>query len=165
MGTKGPGMSDERWFATIREFFDHRLAFDRHLGIVVAELNSGWALMRLPFRPELLGDPFRPALHGGVISTMVDVAAGAAALTTLPFGSRCSTVDLRVDYLLPGQECDIWAEGTVLRSGSSVAVINVEITQRPDPAQESLRIATGRAVYSLKPAPEASADAALGRFG
>jgi uncharacterized protein (TIGR00369 family) len=143
-------MSDERWLATIREFFEERIAFDRHLGIELADIRPGWARMRLAYRPEFLGDPFRPALHGGVISTMVDVAAGAAALSTLPFGSRCSTVDMRVDYLLPGRPCDLWAEGTVLRTGSSVAVINVEVTQRP--GQESLRIATGRAVYSLKPA-------------
>ncbi|MBT9585937.1 PaaI family thioesterase [bacterium] len=143
-------MSQDRWFVTIKEFFEQLIAFDRHLGIEVVEIKRGWSRMRLPYRPEFLGDPFRPALHGGVISTMVDVAAGAAALSTLPSGSKCSTVDMRVDYLLPGLPCDLWAEGTVLRTGASVAVINVEITQRPE--QESLRIATGRAVYSLKSA-------------
>jgi len=150
-------MSDERWFETIKDFFEQQLPFDRFLGIRVTEVKRGWARMCLPFREELIGDPFRPALHGGVISTMADVAAGAAALSTLPYGSKCSTVDLRVDYLLPGRSCDIWAEGSVLRTGSNVAVINVEVTQQPDPAGPVLRIATGRAVYMLKPAHRKSA--------
>lgn len=142
---------DERWFTTLKKFFEENIAFDRYLGIRVDDLRPGWARMHLPYRPELLGDPIRPALHGGVLSTMVDVAAGAAALTTLPFGSKCSTVDLRVDYLLPGKPLDLWAEGTVLRSGNRVAVINVEVTQQTAD-QQTLRIATGRAVYNLKPA-------------
>lgn len=142
---------DQRWFTTLKTFFEENIAFDRYLGIKMADLKPGWARIHLPFRPELLGDPIRPALHGGVLSTLVDVAAGAAALTTLPYGSKCSTVDLRVDYLLPGRALDIWAEGTVLRSGNSVAVINVEVTQETVEGQ-TLRIATGRAVYSLKPA-------------
>lgn len=143
-------MSDERWFAQIKEFFEQSIAFDRYLGLRVVEIKHGWARMQLPYRPEFLGDPFRPALHGGVISTMVDVAAGAAALSTLPYGSKCSTVDMLVDYLLPGSACDLWAEASVLRSGSTVAVINVEILQQPEDTM--LRIATGRAVYSLKSA-------------
>ena len=140
-------MSDDKWLATVKEFFEERIAFDKHLGLRIEDIRPGWVQVRLPFRPEFLGDPFRRALHGGVISTVVDAAAGAAALSTLPFGSRCSTVDMRVDYLLPAQPEDLVAEATVLRSGNQVAVINVEVFQG-----ENQRIATGRTVYSLKAA-------------
>jgi uncharacterized protein (TIGR00369 family) len=144
---KAGGMTEEKWMATIKEFFEEHIAFDRHLGMQVADLKPGWVRVRLPFRPEFLGDPFRKALHGGVISAVVDATAGAAALSTLPYGSVCSTVDMRVDYLLPAQPEELVAEGSVLRSGNQVAVINVEVYQG-----ESQRIATGRAVYSLKAA-------------
>lgn len=133
--------------ATIKEFFEEHIAFDKHLGLIVEDLRPGWVRVRLPFKPEFVGDPFRKALHGGVISTVVDATAGAAALTTLPYGSRCSTVDMRVDYLLPARPQELMAEGSVLRSGNQVAVINVEVFQG-----ENQRIATGRAVYSLKAA-------------
>ncbi|MFN8608312.1 MAG: thioesterase family protein [Vulcanimicrobiota bacterium] len=140
-------MTDEKWMATVKEFFEEHIAFDRHLGLLIDDLKPGWVRVRLPFRAEFLGDPFRKALHGGVISTVVDATAGAAALSTLPSGSRCSTVDMRVDYLLPAQPEDLIAEGSVLRTGNQVAVINVEVFQG-----EQQRIATGRAVYSLKAA-------------
>lgn len=140
-------MDEAKWMATIKEFFEEHIAFDKHLGLEVEDLRPGWVRVRLPFRAEFVGDPFRKALHGGVISTVVDATAGAAALSTLPYGSRCSTVDMRVDYLLPAQAETLIAEGTVLRSGNQVAVINVEVFQG-----EGQRIATGRAVYSLKAA-------------
>jgi len=140
-------MVDEKWMATVREFFEEHIAFDKHLGLRIVDLKPGWVSVRLPFKSEFLGDPFRKALHGGVISTVVDATAGAAALSTLPYGSRCSTVDMRVDYLLPAQPEELFAEGTVLRTGNQVAVINVDVFQG-----ERQRIATGRAVYSLKAA-------------
>lgn len=140
-------MSDEKWMATVKEFFEEHIAFDKHLGLIVDDLRPGWVRVKLPFKPEFLGDPFRKALHGGVISTVVDATAGAAALSTLPYGSRCSTVDMRVDYLLPAQPQELVAEGTVLRTGNQVAVINVDVFQG-----DNQRIATGRAVYSLKAA-------------
>lgn len=140
-------MTDEKWMATVKEFFEEHIAFDKHLGLQIVQVKPGWVKVRLPFKPEFLGDPFRKALHGGVISTVVDATAGAAALSTLPHGSRCSTVDMRVDYLLPAQPEELFAEGTVLRTGNQVAVINVDVFQG-----EKQRVATGRAVYSLKAA-------------
>ena len=147
LGAKAAGMEQNKWMATVKEFFEEHIAFDKHLGLLIDDLRPGWVRVRLPFRPEFLGDPFRKALHGGVISTVVDATAGAAALSTLPYGSRCSTVDMRVDYLLPAQPEELIAEGSVLRTGNQVAVINVEVYQG-----ENQRIATGRAVYSLKAA-------------
>lgn len=139
-------MKQAEWFDQIRDFFEEKIAFDKHLGIRLEEIECGRALLRLPFRPEFVGDPFRPALHGGIIATMVDVAAGVASLSTLPYGSLCSTVDMRVDYLLPGQPQDLLAEAVVVRSGNRVAVVNVDIRQ------DEAHIASGRAVYNLKPA-------------
>ena len=49
--------------------------------------------LRLPFR-EQVGDPQRRAIHGGVLSTVLDVAGGTvcwAAMMSL--GARVSTVD------------------------------------------------------------------------
>ena len=136
-------------FAFIKKFFEQDIAFDRHLGLVVDEVSEGRAVCHLPYRPELLGDPFRPALHGGVTSMLVDVAAGIAAISTLPFGSRCSTVDLRVDYLRPAGPHDLWAHAEVLRTGTQVAVVEVSIRQySSEPFSE---VARGRAAYALRP--------------
>ena len=146
-------------FAVIKKFFEEDLAFDRYLGLLVEEVREGYARCRIPYKPELLGDPFRPALHGGVTSALVDASTGLAAISTLPLGSLASTVDLRVDYLRPGAPQDLFAEAQVLRSGSQIAVIEVLIYQETD--CERIETARGRAVYSLKrlkPGPPSITD-------
>lgn len=130
-------------FRMMKRFFEENIAFDKHLGIIIDEIEKGFAKLSLPFRPEFLGDPFRPALHGGVTSTLIDVAAGVAALSTVPLGSKCSTVDMRVDFLRPGKPRDLLALAKVVRVGSRVAVCNVQVYQ------EDEQIAEGRAVYSM----------------
>ena len=90
----------------------------------------------------------RPAMHGGVISTMADVAGGMAVWTSLmdPH-ARVSTIDLRVDYLRPGRLATLVAEGHVVRTGNRVAVVDVRLFHAAD---EATTIATGKGVYNVK---------------
>lgn len=124
-------------------FFENNILFNAHMGVKVDELQPGFARLHLPFREEFLGDPFRPALHGGVTSFLADVCGGLAVFTQIMPDGRCSTVDLRVDYLHPGGREDLVAEARVVRSGNKVAVTNIEIRQG-----EQL-IAEARAVYNI----------------
>ena len=54
------------------QFLEEQVAFNRYLGVQVAALTEGFARLELPFRDELVGDPFRPALHGGALSALAD---------------------------------------------------------------------------------------------
>lgn len=129
-------------------FFRRQIPFNAVLGLEVDELGEGFARIRVPFRPELVGDPVRPALHGGVLSATIDATGGAAAFTLVDLpGDRLSTIDLRVDYLRPGELKDVVCEGTVTRMGNRVASVDV-VCFHPE-ASERL-IATGKGVYSVK---------------
>jgi uncharacterized protein (TIGR00369 family) len=89
-------------FEHVTHFMDELVAFNKHLGVTVYHLTSGHCVLRLPPAPFLTGDPMRPAIHGGVLSTLIDTAGGAACFTRAESDDRLSTVDLRVDYLRPG---------------------------------------------------------------
>ena len=54
------------------------IPFNAYLGIDVTEVGVGLVRMRVPYRPELVGDPLKPALHGGVLAAVIDAAGGAA---------------------------------------------------------------------------------------
>ena len=86
-------------FEVIRHFMTEQVPFNKVLGIELVDLGEGTAKMVIPFRKELVGDPFRPAIHGGVVSALADVAGGTALLTQIKAGERLSTIDLRIDYL------------------------------------------------------------------
>ncbi len=124
------------------------IPFNKFLGIAIDEARDGYVRLRLPFRDELIGDASRPALHGGVISTLIDTAGGFAVWTQLSgIDDRVSTIDLRVDYLAPGAAEALVAEATVVRVGNRVGVVDVRCWQ---PSQPTRTVATGKAVYNIK---------------
>jgi len=135
----------------LREMMEKMIPFNRVLGLELTEARSGFARMEVPYRDELIGDPVRPALHGGVISALIDTCGGAACWTEIDVADRLSTVDLRVDYLRPGRKLRIIAEGRVIRMGNHVGVADV-IVFHPDAPSEL--VACGKGVYNLRRATE-----------
>jgi len=130
----------------LKEFMEGQIPFNAFLGMQVTLMNDGEAEMMIPARPELTGDPFRPALHGGVLSTLADTVGGLAVFTRVGRTHIASTVDLRIDYLRPGQvDQNIFARATVLRAGNRVAATHTVVYQ--DDIDQP--IATANAVYNM----------------
>ena len=124
----------------------NELPFNRWLGVRVVALELGMARLRVAGRAELIGDPHRYALHGGVISALLDTCAGAAAWTMVGLDEGVATVDLLVDYLRPGRPCDLVAEARVLREGR-LSVVSARAFH-PDTPDES--VAEARGVYRTR---------------
>ena len=133
------------------EFMESHVAFNRYLGIRIQEIQAGHVVMTLPFRKELVGDPFRPALHGGVVSTLLDTCGGAAVWSAAEPGDRVSTVDLRVDFLRPGPLEDLLCDARVLRMGNRVGVADMKVSTVSEPERI---IASGKGVYNVSRRPE-----------
>ena len=123
------------------------IPFNKMLGITVEDAREGYAKLLLPFRPEFIGDSTRPALHGGVMSTLIDTCGGFAVWTQISIEDRVSTIDLRVDYLAPGAPEALIAEAQVVRVGNRVGVVDVRCWQ---PSAPTRTVATGKAVYNIK---------------
>jgi len=133
--------------AVLVQLMEEMIPFNRFLGLKVIHVERGLARIQIPFRDELVGDFMRPALHGGVISTIIDVAGGFAVWTHLDNErGRVSTIDLRVDYLRPGRLTAIHAEARVVRAGNRVGVVDVRVFH---PDAEDVTIATGKGVYNI----------------
>ncbi|AKF07222.1 thioesterase family protein [Sandaracinus amylolyticus] len=137
----------ERRLAFVRRLMDEAIPFNRVLGLRVRELTRGRAVLEVPYKPELIGDPDRPALHGGVLSAVADTAGGCAVWTTVGESDRVSTIDLRVDYLRPGRLEPFHAIASVLRVGNRVGVANVLLVHPSAPDEP---IAEAKGVYSVK---------------
>mgnify|MGYP001460217904 CR=1 FL=1 len=128
------------------DFMEQGIPFNVFMGMKVSHVSEGVAEMMIPGRPELTGDPFRPALHGGVVSTLADTVGGLAVFTQLGKDRIASTLDLRIDYLRPGAvHQDLFARANVVRAGNRVAVTHTIIFQ-DDPDKP---IATASAVYNV----------------
>lgn len=143
--------------ASIRESFVERMPFNRILGIEVLSLHHDRPELRFNMRPELVGNYTRNILHGGVISSVLDVTGGLVAFLgvqkklqgkpvaeVLERFARIGTIDLRIDYLLPGTGEWFLARGFPLRTGNKVAVTRMELFNDQDAL-----IAVGTAAYTV----------------
>ena len=71
------------------------------LGVRTEEISRGRCITYIEYRPELVGDPTRDVLHGGVVTTLIDTTAGGAVYSCLSGETPIATLDMRIDYLKP----------------------------------------------------------------
>jgi uncharacterized protein (TIGR00369 family) len=132
----------------LRQLSEEWIPFNKLLGVRALRVDPGDILFEIPFRDELIGDPIRRALHGGVISMLADTAGGLAVWSTLTDPrSRVSTIDLRIDYLTPGKPEDLQAHATLVRAGKTVGVSDVRLYH---PQSPTVTVATGKGVYAIR---------------
>jgi len=132
----------------LKQLAEEWIPFNKLIGIIALEVNRGDILFEVKYRDELIGDPVRKAIHGGVISMMADTAGGFAVWSALDDQrTRVSTIDLRIDYLRPGKQEDLRAHATLVRAGKTVGVADVRLFH---PAEPSATIATGKGVYAIR---------------
>jgi uncharacterized protein (TIGR00369 family) len=131
----------------LKRVMEELIPFNRFLGVKATLAEAGLVRLEIPFREELIGDPMRPALHGGVLSMLADTAGGAAVwLGVEDERARVSTIDLRIDYLRPAKLETLVAEAKVVRVGNRVGVADVRLFQ---PSAAEGTIATGKGVYNI----------------
>ncbi len=131
---------EAKLLASIHEVFAEKIPFNKVLGLDVVSLANENPVLRFAMRPELVGNYMRGNLHGGVISSVIDVCGGLTAFLGLQkklrdepveerlqrFG-RIGTIDMRVDYLRPGLGEWFESKGYLLRTGNKVAVTRMEL--------------------------------------
>lgn len=139
-------------FSELKRFFEEQVPFNRYLGLKVEHCEPGLARMTVPFRSEFVGDPRRPALHGGILSAVIDACGGLAVWTHFSPEDRISTVDMRVDYLRPGPAEELRVESRVVRMGNRVSVVHSVVTALEGDGEA---VAEGRAVYNTRRAGQA----------
>ncbi|MDT8395963.1 MAG: PaaI family thioesterase [bacterium] len=144
------------------EHMEQSIPFNRHIGFTVVEAREGYVKVRVPFRKEFIGDPRRPALHGGILSAVIDAAGGLAVWTQFALTDLISTVDMRVDYLRPGPDRDIVAESRVVRMGNRVSVVNTVVYAADSPDEP---VADGRAVYNTRRRTDPPSSRQEGGYG
>jgi uncharacterized protein (TIGR00369 family) len=104
--------------------FTERVPFNRALGLELGALGDGTARARLPYAAPLVGNPDTGVLHGGAITTLLDVVCAAAVFMKLDAPVPIATLDLRIDYMgpaTPGR--DVLGEATCTRVTRHVAFV------------------------------------------
>ena len=75
----------------------------RALGLAPVSLAREEAVMRLPWREELVGDPLTGVIAGGAVTTLLDHVGGQAVWAAMGRYVPIATLDLRIDYMRPAR--------------------------------------------------------------
>lgn len=92
-----------------------RNRFMQQLGFTLTEIGEGRVKGELQITE--MHEQQNGFVHGGVISSLCDMACGFAAYSMVPEGVQVFTVELKVSYLRPGVGERIIAHGWVLKPG------------------------------------------------
>ena len=124
----------------LNEVFIEKIPFNKWIGLRIDSLSFDQVALAFDMKETLIGNYIRRALHGGVISTVIDITGILAAfmsnLKKMPdesndnlakMAGRLGTIDLRIDYLRPGIGNRFTSSGYILRAGKKVAVARIEM--------------------------------------
>ncbi|MEU5346565.1 PaaI family thioesterase [Streptomyces sp. NPDC020766] len=110
--------------ARIRASFE-RQGLMGHLGARIDHIAPGRVHIVLPGRPEMTQQ--HGYFHAGATSAIADSAGGYAAFTLFPEDTSVLTVEYKINLLAPAAGDHIEAVGTVLKSGRTLTVCNLEV--------------------------------------
>lgn len=99
--------------------------FVAHLGIELEDLGEGWCEASL----ELKGWHLQQTgvAHAGVISTLADHCAGAAASTQLAEGEHVVSIEFKVNFLRGARGERLLCRADVLKSGRTLVVVESQV--------------------------------------
>src|SRR4051794_23016154 len=115
-----------------REILSHS-PFANRVGLRLESIEPDEATLALDYEDDLA--TVADLVHGGAISTLIDVAATAAAWSTpdgsVPTGG--TTVSLTVEFLRAARGVDLRAVAKVIKRGRTLCFVDIEVT---DPSGE-----------------------------
>lgn len=148
MPDRFPPLTDAEEALLQRHF--HSVTHIQHLGAALGTRRRGYVEMILPVRPELTNE--MDYVHGGVISTLADTAAGHAAMTVIAEGWGTTTVEFKINFLAPAIGQTIIARSSVKLQGRSLTILDAEVYAVNDGVEK--HCATGIFTYMNLPPKE-----------
>jgi len=145
--------------ATIKALIEEDLPFNKAIGFKLESIEEDKVSMKFDMSETLIGNYMRKTLHGGVISTALDLIGGVTAFLALLKKmeneslsddeklkklSKLGTIDLRVDYVRPGRGKYFIASAYLLRVGNKFVVTRMDLVND----NEEL-IALGTGIYNI----------------
>lgn len=133
------------------------IPFNRILGLKINAIEEDHITMSFDMTNELIGNFMHGILHGGVISSVLDMTGGTAAMHSAikkrggktleelaAVLSKASTISMHVDYMQPGKGKHFIAKAWVQHRGNKITFARMELRN-----QEDVLIAAGTATYMI----------------
>ncbi len=117
------------------------IPYIRFLGIVFERRGDELTAL-MPYKPDLIGNPLLPALHGGATGAFLEITAVMQIVSDTALADAAGgdlpedyapvipkPIDITFDYLRSGKPRDTYARAIVQRRGRRVANMRIEAWQ------------------------------------
>ncbi|WP_026942699.1 PaaI family thioesterase [Hellea balneolensis] len=105
-----------------------RIPYAQTLGVKHLFIGDELTLI-MPYIESNIGNPMLPALHGGSISGLMEIAAIVQLMKEQDGGKLPKPIGINVDYLRKGNPKDTYARAIIFKQGSRVANVRVRAWQ------------------------------------
>jgi uncharacterized protein (TIGR00369 family) len=118
-----------------------RSPLNRWLRMTVLSVEPECVKIIIPWREELISNPERLSVHGGILATLID-GAGNYSLA-VKIGCAAPTIRLHVDYHMRAGPGDLLAVASTVHVGRTISTAEAQIHDH-----EGTLVASGRGTYS-----------------
>ena len=115
---------DPNYAVRVRASFERQRVM-KWIGAILTRVAPGQCEITLPRKPELTQQ--HGYIHGGIIGTIGDTAAGYAGYTLMPHDASVLTVEYKMNIMAPGDGERLVARGEVMRAGRSLVVARADV--------------------------------------
>jgi uncharacterized protein (TIGR00369 family) len=124
--------------------------FHQFIGLSVADIAEDYACLRLTVT-ETTPTGIGGSVNGGVLATMVDMAAVAAVFSkALPGSVPAGTADLSITYLRQAHGQWLEAKARVIKRGRQLSTVAIDIEN-----DEGRLCSTGQVLYAMRTGTDA----------
>ena len=118
--------------------------FHQWLGLELTAMDEKGIDLTVPWRKEFVVNVELGYTHGGILATLIDVAADYAIAAKL--GRPVPTIDMRVDYHRPAFQGNLIVKAQALKLGGNFCAGEAQVHDEKDKL-----LASGRGVYLSAP--------------
>jgi uncharacterized protein (TIGR00369 family) len=101
--------------------------FRELVGVKLSDTEEGKAVVNLQAEGRHLNP--NGTVHGGVVYTLVDVSMAEALRTIIEEGERIVTIEIKINYMEPGNPGTLTTTAQVRKGGKRVTVVEAEVLQ------------------------------------
>jgi len=121
------GLTKVRTEEGLQTFVD-AIPYARFIGVGVRKVGGELTCV-LPFKEDNIGNPMLPALHGGVVSALLETAAILQVIHEVESEHFPKPVNINIDYLRSAKPVETYARAFITKQGRRVANVRAEAWQ------------------------------------